>query len=137
MTKTNLEIIKDFLNHQKNGELNAALDLIDNNAQWHSDSINGAWSGSHFGKEAIIEHFKNIKKDVSQFTKTSIDLVASENTNFVYEYGKLRVVFAHNGETFETYIISVYEVENQKIISYRVLEDSHTLYQVYNKKLKL
>lgn len=134
MNKTTLKTIKDFLNHQKNGDLSAALDLIDNNAEWYSDSINGAWSGSHLGKEAIVEHFKNIKKDVSQFNKTPIDLVASENTNFVYEYGKLKVVFAHNGETFETYIVSVYKVENQKIVSYRVLEDSHTLYEVYNKK---
>ena len=30
ITKNNLEIIKDFLNHQKNGELNAVLDLMHN-----------------------------------------------------------------------------------------------------------
>ncbi|MBK2296926.1 nuclear transport factor 2 family protein [Francisella philomiragia] len=134
MTKTNLEIIQNFIEYQQNGNLDAALNLIDDNAEWHSDSINGAWSGSHLGKQAIIEHFKNIKKDVSQFNKTSIDLTASENTNLVYEYGKLKVIFSHNNQIFETYIVSIYEIKNQKILNYRVLEDSHTLYQIYNSK---
>ncbi|MBY7734456.1 nuclear transport factor 2 family protein [Francisella philomiragia] len=134
MIKTNLEIIQNFLEYQRNGNLDAALNLIDDNAEWHSDSINGAWSGSHFGKQAIIEHFKNIKKNVSEFSKTSIDLTASENTNLVYEYGKLKVIFSHNNQIFETYIVSIYEVKNQKILNYRVLEDSHTLYQIYNSR---
>ncbi|MBK2024793.1 nuclear transport factor 2 family protein [Francisella philomiragia] len=134
MTKTNLEIIQNFIEYQQNGNLDAALNLIDDNAEWHSDSINGAWSGSHLGKQAIIEHFKNIKKDVSQFNKTSIDLTASENTNLVYEYGKLKVILSHNNQIFETYIVSIYEIKNQKILNYRVLEDSHTLYQIYNSK---
>ncbi|AJI54206.1 nuclear transport factor 2 family protein [Francisella philomiragia] len=134
MIKTNLEIIQNFLEYQRNGNLDAALNLIDDNAEWHSDSINGAWSGSHFGKQAIIKHFKNIKKDVSEFIKTSIDLTASENTNLVYEYGKLKVIFSHNNQIFETYIVSIYEVKNQKILNYRVLEDSHTLYQIYNSR---
>ncbi|MED7787859.1 nuclear transport factor 2 family protein [Francisella sp. 19X1-34] len=134
MNKSNIKTIKEFLNLQRSGNLDAALELIDDNAEWHTDSINGSWSGSHFGKEAIIEHFKNTKGEVDTFSKTTIDLTASENLNLVYEYGKIELVFSHNKQIFETYTMSIYEIKNNKIISYRILEDSNTLYQVYNKK---
>ncbi|QIW10957.1 nuclear transport factor 2 family protein [Francisella sp. LA112445] len=134
MSKTNLEIIKDFLNFQKTGQPEKVIELIDNNAAWHSDSIEGPWSGSHHGKDAIIKHFTNIKASVSEFKKTPIDLVASEETNFVYEYAYLECTFQHNNEFFETHLISIYEVKDQKIVSYRVLEDSNNLYQTYHKQ---
>ena len=62
-----------------------------------------------------------------------MDIVASNNTNFVYEYGYLECTFKHNNEFFATYIISIYEIKDNQIISYRVLEDSNTLYHSYHK----
>jgi ketosteroid isomerase-like protein len=133
MSQNNLLIVKKFLNLQESGQLSEALSFVDENAVWHSDSINGPWSGSHYGKNEIIKHFKNIKLSVADFKKTSIDLTASVNSNVVYEYANLEVIFSHNNEFFKTPVVCIYEVKDSKILSYRVLEDSHNLYQIYNK----
>lgn len=134
MTKNNLEIIENYLNLQQTGQSDKAIALIDDNAVWHSDNINGPWSGSHNGKNEIKKHFKKIRASVSAFRKTPIDLVASEKTNFVYEYSYLECTFQHNGRDFETHLLSIYEIKNNKIVSYRVLEDSNLLYKKYHKK---
>ncbi len=133
MKQENLIVVKNFLQHQKNAQLDQALALIDDAAIWHSDSINAPWSGTHQGKKAIMKHFANIRAAVSSFKKTPFDLVASESTNFVYEYVYLECTFQNNHEHFATHLISIYEVKNGKIILYRVLEDSNHLYQAYHK----
>lgn len=135
MSQENLTVVRNFLQHQKNAQFDQALALIDDSAIWHSDSINAPWSGTHKGKQAIIKHFANIRTSVSSFKKTRFDLVASESTHFVYEYVYLECTFQNNNEHFATHLVSIYEVKNGKIISYRVLEDSNTLYQTYHKKL--
>ena len=135
MSKQNLTIVQKFLQHQKNGQTENMLTLISDDAMWHSDSIDAPWSGVHRGKEAIIKHFMNIRASVSSFKKTQYDLVASNSTHFVYEYAYLECKFQRNGVFFATHLISIYEIKNNKINSYRVLEDSNTLYQTYHKKM--
>ncbi|WP_151193773.1 nuclear transport factor 2 family protein [Cysteiniphilum sp. JM-1] len=133
MNQHNLTIVRNFLAHQKNAQADQALALIAEDALWHSDSIGAPWSGDFHGKAEIIRHFANIRQSVTSFSKTPMDIVASDNTSFVYEYGYLECTFKHNNEFFATYIISIYEIKDNQIISYRVLEDSNTLYHTYHK----
>ncbi|AXA34602.1 nuclear transport factor 2 family protein [Francisella adeliensis] len=134
MNIENLKTIKNFLKFQQTGQTDKAVEMIDDDAAWHSDNIGGSWSGSHYGINAIKRHFKNISSSVSAFKKTPFDLVASSESNFVYEYSYLECTFQHNSKDFETHLISIYEVKDNKIISYRVLEDSNTLYKKYHQK---
>ncbi|WP_119329372.1 nuclear transport factor 2 family protein [Cysteiniphilum halobium] len=134
MNQHNLAIIRKFLDHQKKAETEQVLALIAEDAVWHSDSIGAPWSGDFHGKNEITRHFANIRESVTSFSKTPMDIVASGNTNFVYEYGYLECTFKHNNEFFATYIISIYEIKDNQIISYRVLEDSNMLHQTYHKK---
>jgi len=133
MKSENINIVKKFLKHQSKGELELALSYVSDDAAWYSDSIKAPWSGVHHGKAEIIKHFENIKASVRSFSKKTFDIVGSDSSPFVYEYGLLKCQFAHNLENFETYIISIYEIQDGKIKSYRVLENSLALHDSYHK----
>jgi len=130
--QNNLKIIETFLQHQKSAQMQEVLAMIHDDAIWYSDNIDAPWSGQHRGKEEIQQHFIDVKKSVISFSKKQYDIVASQHTNYVYEYAFLECVFSHNNKYFSTDIVFIYEVLDRKIKSYRVLEDSNTLYKKYH-----
>ncbi len=132
MSENHLNIVQNYLSHLKNKELELAMSYVADDTIWHSDNINAPWSGTHHGKKALLKHLENIKKYTKSFKKEVYDLVAGENSNYVYEYGHLSCEFHHTQEIFNTYIISIYEIIEGKIHSYRVLEDNKSLYQIYH-----
>ncbi len=141
MSKDNknlITVVEEFqhLMHKKN--LTSAFALIDENATWHSDEIGAPWSGVHHGITQIKEHFKNISGTTTDFERTINEIF--EYKNMVFEIGALSCVLNKTGQPFETDYICQYIIRNEKIISYRIFEDSLKLYKAYfdnNKTEKL
>ena len=122
-------LVQSFQQLMSTKQLDAALQLVDTKAVWHSDEIGAPWSGIHHGMAAIREHFNNISGTTTNFERSILEIFSHKN--LVIEIGSLSCTPDKTGQPFATEYVCLYGIENNKIISYRIFEDSLKLYRAY------
>jgi ketosteroid isomerase-like protein/mannose-6-phosphate isomerase-like protein (cupin superfamily) len=125
----NINLVKLFQDLMSQKKKEAAFELIDKNAIWHSDEIGAPWSGVHHGLDDIKLHFQNISGTTKNFQRTINELI--EHNNSVIEIGELSCILNKTDQPFETEYVCIYKVVDAKITSYRIFEDSLKLYRAY------
>lgn len=129
-----IDIIIEFQHLMGEGNFDAAFQLIDSEAIWHSDEIGAPWSGVHHGIDKIKQHFQNISGTTKNFKRETKEFI--EHGDLVIELGGLSCILNKTGLPFETEYVCLYQVINNKISSYRIFEDSLYLYNAYFPKAK-
>ena len=126
---SNIEIIQQFQNLISNEDKSAAYQLIADDALWHSDEIGAPWSGIHQGKQAIKQHFSNISGITKDFKRFKQEFI--EKDSLVIEIGSLSCILNKTEKPFATEYVCLWRLQDGKIQSYRIFEDSLKLYKAY------
>ena len=126
---TNIEIIKKYYDLIANGNNETALNMIADDATWHSDEIGAPWSGIHHGINAIKQHFAAISGTTTNFQRFKQQFI--EHEDLVIELGGLSCILNKTQQPFSTEYICIYKIKNNKIASYRIFEDSLKLFKAY------
>lgn len=124
-----IEIIQSFYKLMAEKKMEDAFLLIDENAVWHSDPIHAAWSGIHYGKEKIRQHFLAIKSETTEFSRKIDEFI--EFKDKVIEIGSLHCRLIKTNNLFDTDYVCIYQFKAEKIVYYRIYEDSLKLYNAY------
>lgn len=125
----NISTIKKFQHHITQQDKSDAYHLVADNAVWHSDEIEAPWSGIHKGIEAIKKHFSNISGTTKDFKRHNQEFI--EKNDLVIEIGSLSCILNKTGKPFATEYVCLWKVQDGKIQSYRIFEDSLKLYRAY------
>ncbi|WP_108652645.1 nuclear transport factor 2 family protein [Dongshaea marina] len=129
-----VEIIKQYREYFKQKNIQGALELVSDDAIWHTDNAGGGWSGTHEGKEAILQHLKNIGKEC-QLTSWETRSIFPYNEKQVIETAYLKFKFLATGEEYESDAVCFFNIEEGKITRYKIYEDEQKLIDCYQRVL--
>ena len=130
-----LNIIKKFHAAFAAGHKEAAFAMIADDAIWYSDKIDAPWSGTHHGIEAIKQHFADAGANIQADNLEGRKFLSQrfiEQDELVIELGDLSIKFTSNQQSFSGEYVCVYTIENNKICTFKVFEDSMALYNAYH-----
>lgn len=129
---SNEEIVKMYFGYFLKGDTVKAFELLDDNAVWLvKGSKNVPTVGSMKGKEEIVNFFQKFAQNFEPkefnikhyFAKDNLVIAIGDFTHFVKPTSKL---------VSSDWMIE-FIVEDGKICSYRILEDSYALYLAFLK----
>ncbi|MCL9779947.1 nuclear transport factor 2 family protein [Vibrio sp. S4M6] len=130
----NVELVKQYREYFKQKEIPAALGLVADDAIWNTDNAGGSWSGVHKGKEAILQHLKNIGKECQLIAWHTHSIFPYNNIQ-VIEVAYLKFKFLATGEVYESDVVCFFDIEDEKITRYKVYEDEQKLVACYQRVL--
>lgn len=126
----NIEIVKKYFNYFLNNDTEQAFSLIADNAVWLIEgSANVPTVGRWEGKEKIKRFIQNFEKS---FTPLEFDLkhyFTSDDNVFVI--GHFKHLIKSTGKTVNSDFMIEFKIQNHKIASYHILEDSYALYLAF------
>ncbi|PXV66770.1 hypothetical protein CLV62_10430 [Dysgonomonas alginatilytica] len=127
---SNEEIVKMYFGYFLKGDTAKALELLNDNAVWLvKGSQNVPTVGRRKGKDEIVDFFRKFTQNFEPkefnikhyFAKENLVIVIGDFTHFVKPTSKL---------VSSDWMIE-FIVEEGKICSYRILEDSYALYLAF------
>ena len=120
-----VEIFKNFLGHIFAGEMNQAMDLVDESAQFIND-FDGVFVG-HQGAQEFFGKFGETFIPGEFIIENSF----GDNVHAVF-YGKLSHTVKTTGKAFNSDWALVGKVHNEKIVLYHFYENTLALQEAMN-----
>ncbi|WP_437373642.1 nuclear transport factor 2 family protein [Maribacter litoralis] len=124
---SNIKIIKEYLNKLLSGNKEEAFELIAENAIWTvKGSVNVPTVGVRKGKKEIAVYFENFLNnfDPKEF---NINHYFKEK-EVVFVIGNFTHLINKTQKLVSSDWMMKFEIKNEKITSYKILEDSYALY---------
>lgn len=130
MEKTNIQIIKTYFGHFLKGEKEKVFEMLSNDVVW---SVKGSDNVPTVGQRRGIDEINSfIENFQANFQPKSFNILYYfEQDNNVFAIGNFtHFVIPTQREISSDFMIE-FIVENGKISSYKILEDSYALYLAF------
>ena len=126
-----LNPVQQFFSCTANGDISGALELINDNVVFEAQGpstvpIYGQFQGKDGVRRFIRIASEMFEKEIFEFRKWA------EAENYVFAYGFLQHRVRKSGRIFKSEWALVCQIENGKIISYKMFEDTAALQAAYS-----
>ncbi len=130
MEKTNIEIIKTYFEHFLKGEKEKVFEMLNNDVVW---SVKGSDNVPTVGQRKGIDEINSfIEKFQANFQPKSFNILHYfEQDNKVFAIGNFTHFVIPTQKEISSDFLIEFIVENSKISSYKILENSYALYLAF------
>ncbi|TPN82900.1 nuclear transport factor 2 family protein [Aquimarina algicola] len=130
MDTNNIKLVKEYLSKLLSGNMEEAFELVADEAVWTIEgSDNVPTVGKRKGKEEIAVYFENFQNN---FEPKEFNINHYfETEDIVFVIGDFTHLINKTQKLVRSDWMMEYKVKDEKITSYKILEDSYALYLAF------